>query len=225
MKPHRFLSQLEHAQRALAAALPAEPLPWGYAIFVVAWDSTRDASPMFSRTRFRSDFAQRVYTARLDDADLEAFVVATTGDHEATALAQRFANGFREYGEDGGTSGGAHWARDRYLGTFSMPAPPAAGWSASAVRQTQRAERPRSPMWGGRSTVCQPKTARRAASEAASGLARHHRSIIVSRAGRSCGTRNHSASRTRDRRRNGSEGWPGTGAGSLDPAIKDVSPL
>jgi len=161
------LAQLEHAQRALVAALPAEPLPWGYAIFVGGMGLDPGRVAYVLENAFSFGFAQRVYTARLDDADLEAFVVAAAGDREAADLAQRFANGFREYGEDGGTSGGVHWARDRYLGTFSTAR--AAGSWVVGVRGAPDLARGAAALAAvGKAVSGLPaETARRAASEAA----------------------------------------------------------
>jgi hypothetical protein len=113
------LAQVEHARRALAAALPAEPLPWGYALFTGGMGIDPGRVAYVTENAFSLGFARRVYTARLDDADLEAFVVATPDDAAARALAERFIAGFLEYGTDGGKSGGVAWVRDRNVDTFA----------------------------------------------------------------------------------------------------------
>jgi hypothetical protein len=109
------LAQLEQARKALTAALPGEPLPWGYALFVGGMGLDPGRVAYVPENAYSFGFARGVYTGRLNDADLEGFVVASVDPGAAAQLAQRFSGGFREYGEDAGGT----WVRDRYLGTLS----------------------------------------------------------------------------------------------------------
>jgi len=112
------LAQLDHARTTLASALPGEPLPWGYALFVAGLDVDPGQVAYVTENAFSLGFARRVYTAKLD-GDLEAFVVATVDDAAATALAARFVTGFRDYGEAAGRAHGLDWVQDRYMHTFA----------------------------------------------------------------------------------------------------------
>ena len=113
------LEQVEHVRTRLAAALPAEPLPWGYALFAGGMGVDPGRVTYVTENAFSLGFARRVYTAKLGDDDLEGFVVAAVDAAAAAALAQRFGHGFRDYGEDGGRTQGLNWVRDRYLHTVT----------------------------------------------------------------------------------------------------------
>jgi hypothetical protein len=125
----RVVTQLEQVRRALAAALPPEPLPWGYALFVGGLGLDPGRVSYSAENAFSFGFARHVYAARLDARleDLEGFVAAAPHEAAAVELAAQFAGGFREYGEDAGAEHGVAWVRDRYLGTLSG-AVPAGGW-------------------------------------------------------------------------------------------------
>jgi hypothetical protein len=115
----RVRAQLEHGRRALVAALPGEPLPWGYTLLAAGMGLDPGRIAFVGENAFSFGFARRVYTAPTGDGDLEVFAVATQDEAAARALAGRFTNSFLEYGEDAGTSGGHRWARDRYLHTVA----------------------------------------------------------------------------------------------------------
>jgi hypothetical protein len=113
------LAQVEHVRAALAAALPREPLPWGYALFAGGMKVDPGRVTYVTENAFSLGFARRVFTAKLDDGDLEVFVVACVDPEAARSLAGQFAQGFRDYGEDGGRTHGHAWVRDRYLHTVA----------------------------------------------------------------------------------------------------------
>ncbi len=112
------IAQLEHARRALSAALPAEPLPWGYELFVAGMKLDPGQVSYTLENAYSLGFARNVYSAPLGGGDAEGFVVATADAKSATALAARFIEGFLDYGDDAGTEHGLHWVRDRNLHTL-----------------------------------------------------------------------------------------------------------
>ena len=112
------LAQLEQARHALSAALPAEPLPWGYELFVAGMKFDPGHVSYTPENAYSLGFARNVYAAPLGDGDTEGFVVAAPDAKSATALAARFIHGFLDYGDDAGTEHDLHWVRDRNLHTL-----------------------------------------------------------------------------------------------------------
>lgn len=111
-------SQVEHARKTIVAALPAAPLPWGYTLFAGILKLDPGKVSFTPENAYSLGFARNVYAAPLGDGDLEGFVTLAADPAAATALAAQFVKGFLDYGEDGGTSQGAHWVHDRYVKTF-----------------------------------------------------------------------------------------------------------
>jgi len=120
-------AQVEQARKMIVAALPAAPLPWGYALFAGALKLDPGKVAFTPENAYSMGFARNVYAAPLGDGDLEGFVSIATDDAAATALAAQFVKGFLDYGEDAGTAHGAHWVHDRYVKTFGT-AIPAGTW-------------------------------------------------------------------------------------------------
>jgi hypothetical protein len=121
------IAQLEQARRALTAALPAEPLPWGYELFVAGMKFDPGHVSYTPENAYSLGFARNVYAAPLGDGDIEGFVVAAADAKSAAALAERFIHGFLDYGDDAGTGPNLHWVRDRNLHTL-MTARAAGVW-------------------------------------------------------------------------------------------------
>jgi hypothetical protein len=116
------LAQLEHARRALQAALPGEPLPWGYALFAGGMGLDPGRIAYFPENAFSFGFAPPVFVARPDASDLELFAAPAAAAGAASELATRFVQGFQQYGDDAGADRGHRWVRDRYLGTLATAA-------------------------------------------------------------------------------------------------------
>jgi hypothetical protein len=112
------LAQLAHLQRALAAGIEAEPLPWAYALFVAAGADPGKVG-FLPENAFSFGFARNVYTAAVNDDGAELYTVATTDEAAARALVTKFAEGFQSYGKDAGRADGIQWVEDQYLGTLA----------------------------------------------------------------------------------------------------------
>src|SRR5262249_36873342 len=92
-------SELEQARRALAGTLPAEPLPWGYTLFVAGLRIDPGKVQYTPQDAFSLDFARAVYAAHSGDGDLDVFVTAALDARAAAQLAEQFVRGFLEYGD------------------------------------------------------------------------------------------------------------------------------
>jgi hypothetical protein len=112
------MAQLAHLQRALAAGLESEPLPWAYALLVAAGADPGKVG-FQPENAFSFGFARNVYTAALNDDGAELYTVATTDEAAARALAAKFTEGFQSYGKDAGRADGIQWVEDQYLGTLA----------------------------------------------------------------------------------------------------------
>ena len=112
------LAQLAHLQRALAAGIESEPLPWAYALFVAAGADPGKVG-FLPENAFSFGFARNVYTAALNDDGAELYTVATTDEAAARALAAKFTEGFLSYGKDAGRTDGVQWVEDQYLATVA----------------------------------------------------------------------------------------------------------
>jgi len=107
------IAQLEHLRRRFDTELPAEPLPWGYALFAGRMGIEPGAISFVPENAFSFGFARNVYSARLED-DAELFVTSAGSEAGARELAQQFMDGFRQYG-----TGGGDFIKDQYLGTWA----------------------------------------------------------------------------------------------------------
>lgn len=111
-------SALEHLRARLEDGLPAEPLPWAYALFagqlrVPPGRIAYNAESAFSFAGFDD-----VWVALLGDEETELFVSQRPAPDEALQVAESVRKGFRDYGEPAG-SGDPGWVKDRYLGRYS----------------------------------------------------------------------------------------------------------
>jgi hypothetical protein len=105
-------AQLEALRGGFEDALPGEPLPWGITLFVAGMGMDPGAVAYAPENAFSFGFAREVYSAALpDEADV---FVTPARDESADALAERYREGFRQYGEDDGDL-----IRDRYQSTFA----------------------------------------------------------------------------------------------------------
>ncbi len=115
----RIMTQLEHVKRALASGLPAEELPWAYALFVGELGIDPGRISFTPENAYSLGFARNVYAALGDDQETESFVIATPDPAAARSLAARFAAGFLELGTAAGTRAGVAWVKDRYIGAIA----------------------------------------------------------------------------------------------------------
>lgn len=106
-------AQLDRLRIRFAEELPAESLPWGYALFVGQMGLDPGALAYAPENAFSFGFARNVYSATIDD-DAELFVTPAGSDSEAAALSDQFLEGFRQYG-----TGEGRFVKDRYLGTYA----------------------------------------------------------------------------------------------------------
>jgi hypothetical protein len=106
-------SQLEHLQRRFESELPGEALPWGFALFVGRLGMNPGAVSYAPENAFSFGFARNVYSASLED-DAELFVTPASDESAASELADRYVDGFLQYGAREGDL-----IKDRYLGTYA----------------------------------------------------------------------------------------------------------
>lgn len=125
-------AQLERIDQRFEESLPGEPLPWGYALFVGRMGKSPDEISYAPENAFSFGFAKRVYSAVLD-GDSEVFVTPAGTESQAAELAERFMDGFRNYGSDEG-----EFIKDRYRGTYAR-AIPAGPWVVGFLRVTDTA--------------------------------------------------------------------------------------
>jgi hypothetical protein len=109
---------LTEVSAKLLAALPAEDLPFGVKLFAGLLGLPAERVGYERENAFSFGFAKDVHVGRLDD-ESELFVVTTNSATAAASLAEQFQRGFKEYGEDAGTTKGVVWVRDRYLSSIS----------------------------------------------------------------------------------------------------------
>jgi hypothetical protein len=113
-------SLLLHLRERLVEGLPAEPLPWAYALFVGEMGLKPGGVSYSAENAFSFGFARDVYAALLEDGETEIFVVALGDEAQASELAERFTSGFRQYGKPTGSGKEpVRWSADRYIGTIS----------------------------------------------------------------------------------------------------------
>ncbi|MBK8481289.1 MAG: hypothetical protein IPL40_08955 [Proteobacteria bacterium] len=109
---------LDHLAQRLRRALPGEPLPWAYALFVEALGLDLARLTYLRENAFSFGFAREVWTARLD-AEAELFVARRADAAQARAFAAQLTAGFASYGTPRGQAEGVRWIADRYLNTLA----------------------------------------------------------------------------------------------------------
>jgi len=129
----QVLAELEHLQNRFGSALPGEPLPWGFALFVGKMGMEPGALSFASENAYSFGFARNVYSATLED-DSELFVTPAGSETEARKLAVKFREGFLQYGTPKGD-----FVMDRYLGTYSIAATEGP-WVVGIYRATNTSE-------------------------------------------------------------------------------------
>src|SRR5262249_14128039 len=111
-------AELDHLRRTITPALPAEPLPWGYVLFVVGLNIPPSKVTFTPESAYSLEVGRNVYAAPMGAGDLEGFVVAAADDAAGAKLAREFVKGFLDYGDDEGNANGLHWIRDRNVKTL-----------------------------------------------------------------------------------------------------------
>ena len=109
---------LARIRERFLAALPAERLPWSYALFG-GLGVAPDKVSYLAENAFSFGFARNVEVGLLPDGETELFVAPTADAAHALELARRFEKGFSDYGEALGRRAGARWFKDRYLSRAS----------------------------------------------------------------------------------------------------------
>jgi hypothetical protein len=118
------IAALAHLESALDANLPAEPLPWGFAVFAGQMGVDPGKIQFVPANAYSFGFASNVFSAAIDsegegdDEGTEMFMVATKSADEAKEMAARFVGGFASYGETLAGEDG-YWVKDQYLGNIS----------------------------------------------------------------------------------------------------------
>ncbi len=100
------------------ATLPAERMPWSYALFGGLGVAPANVSYL-AENAFSFGFASNVHVGLLADGETELFVAPAADAERARRLAARFQAGFAEYGEPLGSRAGVRWFKDRYLSRAS----------------------------------------------------------------------------------------------------------
>jgi hypothetical protein len=118
------VAELRRLLDVFRSAIPGEELPWGFALFVDQLKLPASAVTYVKNNAFSFGFARDVYKASLSPAasqeDMEAFVVALADAEAAQAMAAQYSEGFASMGKAAGQGpGGAKWAEDEFLATFS----------------------------------------------------------------------------------------------------------
>ena len=109
---------LARVRERFLAALPAERLPWSYALFGGLGVAPAKVSYL-AENAFSFGFASDVHVGLLPDGETELFVAPAADAARARRLATRFQKGFAEYGEPLGSHAGVPWFKDRYLSRAS----------------------------------------------------------------------------------------------------------
>lgn len=111
---------LDHLRSRLEDGLPAEPLPWAYALFagklrIPPGRVSYTAESAFSFTGFDD-----VWVALLADEETELFVSRRKDEAEAQRVMESAVQGFRAYGDPEPARAGLSWIKDRYLARYSV---------------------------------------------------------------------------------------------------------
>lgn len=131
------ISQLRRLEQVFRQALPAEPLPWGYALFVGQLGLEPSKVSYLAENAFSFGFARDVYLAHLGKGTTTLFLVATANDAAASALAARFSDGFAGLGEQAKPIGDVRITADPFLGSLSG-ATAHQRWVVGVYRATDR---------------------------------------------------------------------------------------
>lgn len=104
--------------------LPAEELPWAYALFVDQLKLSAERVKYMKANAFSFGFASDVYSVTVSppDArdDVEVFVTVAAGADAARALAAKYEEGFSSLGVAAGkTASGVRLFKDEFLNTLS----------------------------------------------------------------------------------------------------------
>ena len=109
---------LARVRERFLQSLPAERMPWSYALFGGLGVAPAKVSYL-AENAFSFGFAANVHVGLLPDGETEVFVAPAADAAAARRLASRFEKGFSEYGEPLGSRGGVPWFKDRYLSRAS----------------------------------------------------------------------------------------------------------
>ena len=90
--------KIEAAKTMLLAKLPAETVPWAYALLAAGLKISPAKVQYTPQDAFSFDFATEVYSAKVK-GDTEVFVSRRANAAEATALAGKFAEAFAGFGK------------------------------------------------------------------------------------------------------------------------------
>jgi len=127
------IALLKNLRDRFDTELPAEEVPWGFALFVGRMGIEPGAISFAPENAFSFGFARNVYSVRLDD-DAELFVTPAGSDAGARELAGRFKDGFRQYGSEEG-----EFIKDKYLDTYATVAT-SGPWVVGIHRATDKSE-------------------------------------------------------------------------------------
>jgi hypothetical protein len=114
-------TKLEALAAALNGAIPGEPLPWAYGLFVGEMAIDPGRVTYAPRNAFSFSFAPDVWLARPKgkNDDLELFVAVRAKPAEARALTAALRKGFQQFGEAAGKVAGVPAIKDQFLGAFT----------------------------------------------------------------------------------------------------------
>ena len=109
----------------LKAAIPGEPLPWAYGLFVGELGLDPGRVTYYPENAFSFSFARDVWAARPRGKtdDLELFVAARSSAGEARTMAAALHKGFMQFGAAAGKLDGAPVLKDQFLGAFTVVVP------------------------------------------------------------------------------------------------------
>jgi hypothetical protein len=115
------LAQLAALATKLGAAIPGEPLPWAYGLFVGGMGIDPGKITYSVENAFSFAFARDVWTARPrgKDDDLELFVAARASAAEARELATKLHQGFLGFGAAAGKVGAVPIVKDQFLNALT----------------------------------------------------------------------------------------------------------
>jgi uncharacterized protein DUF6599 len=114
-------AKLQALAETLNGAIPGEPLPWAYGLFVGQLGLDPGRVTYFPENAFSFSFARDVWAARPKGKtdDLELFVAARATAVEARALTAALRKGFGQFGEPAGKIDGVPLLKDQFLGAFT----------------------------------------------------------------------------------------------------------
>ncbi len=110
-----IMEQVQTVHDRLIATLPADPLPWGFALFAGGMGVEPGKISYHAENAFSFGFGRHVYAASDGAGETELFIAAQPDETVATELAARFRKGFRSLGDE--LEGG--WIKHRFLGEIA----------------------------------------------------------------------------------------------------------